>query len=83
MAVSGLDEILFRDAEDHDAASIVELFRAAYNATGAICCISVLDSGEFVDVNDAWVTTTGWPRSHRIASAVRWSGSCRRWTLPS
>lgn len=43
-----------------------ELFRAAYNATGAICCISVLETGKFVDVNDAWVAATGWPREEAI-----------------
>ncbi len=38
------------------------LFRAAFNATGSICSISLLDSGKFIDVNDAWVQTTGWSR---------------------
>ena len=43
-----------------------ELFRAAFNATGAICTISLLDTGEFVDVNEAWVKATGWQREEAI-----------------
>lgn len=42
------------------------LFRAAFNASGSICCITLLETGKFIDVNDAWVRATGWSREEAL-----------------
>ncbi len=47
-----------------------ELRHAAFNATGTICCISVLDTGEFIDVNDAWIEMCGWTREEAVGSTA-------------
>lgn len=47
-------------------ASSEELFRAAFNVTSTICTISELETGQFIDVNDAWVEATGWSREEAI-----------------
>jgi PAS domain S-box-containing protein len=43
-----------------------KLKQAAFNSTGTICSITDLQSGEFVDVNDAWVEQTGWSREEAL-----------------
>ncbi len=43
-----------------------ESFRAAFNATSAISAITVPETGEFVDVNTAWVNVLGWSREEAI-----------------
>lgn len=42
------------------------LLHAAFNTTNAICSISDLRTGEFIDVNDAWVRVFGYSRSEAI-----------------
>lgn len=42
------------------------LKQAAFNSTGTICSITDLETGEFVDVNDAWVEQTGWTRKEAL-----------------
>ena len=43
-----------------------KLKQAAFNSTSTICSITDLQSGEFIDVNDAWVERTGWKREEAL-----------------
>ncbi len=42
------------------------LLETAFNSTSTICTMTDLESGEFIAVNDAWVTSTGWTRDEAI-----------------
>lgn len=60
-----------RDVTDHQAMleklkRSEQLLHAAFNSTGTICSITDLDTGEYIEVNDAWVNTTGWQREEII-----------------
>ncbi len=45
-------------------------FHAAFNATSAISAITVPETGEFRDVNDAWVKMLGWSREEAIGKTA-------------
>ena len=47
-----------------------ESFQAAFNATSAISAISVPGSGEFLDVNKAWIEAMGWSREESIGKTA-------------
>ncbi|MFT7219777.1 MAG: two-component system cell cycle sensor histidine kinase/response regulator CckA [Candidatus Azotimanducaceae bacterium] len=42
------------------------LLQAAFNSTSSLCTITNLETGEFIDVNDAWTKTTGWSKKEAI-----------------
>lgn len=43
-----------------------ELFEAAFNANSSLCSISVLKTGEFIDVNSAWCELSGYKREEAL-----------------
>jgi len=45
-------------------------FQAAFNATSAISAITVPATGEFLDVNKAWVEYMGWSREETIGKTA-------------
>lgn len=42
------------------------LLQAAFNSTGTMCSVTDLNTGEFIDVNDAFVQGLGWSREEAI-----------------
>lgn len=46
------------------------LLSAAFNSTSTICSITDLETGEFIDVNDAWASGTGWSREEAIGKTA-------------
>ncbi|MBL6691527.1 MAG: PAS domain S-box protein [Pseudomonadales bacterium] len=46
------------------------LLSAAFNSTSTICSITDLETGEFIDVNDAWISGTGWSREEAIGKTA-------------
>ena len=47
-----------------------ESFQAAFNATSTINTISIPETGEFINVNEAWVNTMGWSRDEAIGKSA-------------
>lgn len=46
------------------------LLSAAFNSTSTICTITDLKTGEFIDVNDAWINSCGWSREEAIGKTA-------------
>lgn len=46
------------------------LFQTAFNADHNACSITVLETGEFIDVNDAWCRVRGWQREGVIGKTA-------------
>ncbi len=47
-----------------------EAFQAAFNATSAVSAMTIPETGEFLQVNDAWVSTLGWQREEAIGKTA-------------
>ncbi len=47
-----------------------EAFQAAFNATSALSALSIPETGELLQVNDAWVSTLGWEREEAIGKTA-------------
>jgi two-component system cell cycle sensor histidine kinase/response regulator CckA len=45
-------------------------FQAAFNATSAVSAITIPETGEFLDVNKAWVEYVGWSRDEAIGKTA-------------
>lgn len=43
-----------------------DLFMSAFHINSSICTISILETGEFIEVNDAWVDTLGYERVEAV-----------------
>ncbi|MEP4193314.1 MAG: PAS domain S-box protein, partial [Sneathiella sp.] len=46
------------------------LFQTAFNADHNACSITVLETGKFIDVNDAWCRVRGWQREDVIGKTA-------------
>jgi PAS domain S-box-containing protein len=55
-----------QDKVEADLRISSELFESAFNANNAMCSISDLKTGEFVDVNQGWIDTLGHTREEAI-----------------
>ncbi|MBO6825625.1 MAG: PAS domain S-box protein [Sneathiella sp.] len=58
-----------RKLEEENRRSRV-LFEAAFNANSSICSITVLDTGKFLDVNNAWCECLGYTREEAVGKTA-------------